>query len=211
MLPNGKGRHCSSCEKTVIDFSKLSDSEIYKILDENNSKVCGRFSAFQLNRSIYSQVQINKSIYPKVLLGAALATCAVFPSFSQDSFAEIQTEISSTSDKVHSNKLGPEFGKDSSKYIRGFVISSKTLKPISYAEVNLNGLGKPIVTNDCGYFEYKLIEDYPYPDSIEIKVSVDGYFKQKKQISINSIPKIIEFKMEEEYFFYGEIEVIKED
>ena len=45
-------RHCASCEKTLVDFSQMSDDEIASFLQYNNKKLCGRFSSTQLNRGM---------------------------------------------------------------------------------------------------------------------------------------------------------------
>lgn len=49
---NSTRRHCASCEKTLVDFSLMSDDEIASYLRYNNKNLCGRFSKAQLNRRI---------------------------------------------------------------------------------------------------------------------------------------------------------------
>ncbi len=50
MTVNEKGRFCNSCEKTVVDFTKLSTMQIQHFLKENqNKKVCGHFKKTQLD------------------------------------------------------------------------------------------------------------------------------------------------------------------
>ena len=46
-----KGRFCSSCQKTVLDFTQLSDNEIIKLVSKNDN-LCGRFNASQLDRNL---------------------------------------------------------------------------------------------------------------------------------------------------------------
>lgn len=49
MTPEQQGRHCQVCCKTVVDFSRKSDSEIVDFLKVNaEKKVCGRFRSEQL-------------------------------------------------------------------------------------------------------------------------------------------------------------------
>jgi hypothetical protein len=62
MSSSQQGRFCNACEKTVIDFSKLSDSEIIDFFDNYrkntpNTKICGRFSERQLNARYPRQAQ----------------------------------------------------------------------------------------------------------------------------------------------------------
>jgi hypothetical protein len=42
-----KGRHCASCCKTVVDFTRMSNSEIIKYLSLKTN-VCGRIEQYQL-------------------------------------------------------------------------------------------------------------------------------------------------------------------
>src|SRR5258708_1192488 len=52
MQASGNGRHCSSCLKTVVDFSLMSDQDVLSWLADTNKNVCGRFAADQLNRGL---------------------------------------------------------------------------------------------------------------------------------------------------------------
>lgn len=58
MTPNEQGRFCSSCRKTVTDFTGLTDNEILETMRTNGSSICGRFYAHQLERKIvHTQLQ----------------------------------------------------------------------------------------------------------------------------------------------------------
>lgn len=49
MAPETQGRFCHSCEKIVIDFSQMSDSEILQFFNKpKTEKICGRFKSEQL-------------------------------------------------------------------------------------------------------------------------------------------------------------------
>lgn len=57
MQPAGNGRHCAACQKTVVDFTTMSDGEIIRHLGKSTANgrtapVCGRFMADQLNRRL---------------------------------------------------------------------------------------------------------------------------------------------------------------
>jgi len=57
MLPAAKGRHCLSCQKTVVDFTSMSDGDILKQLKKAaahrpGAELCGRFMPDQLNRQL---------------------------------------------------------------------------------------------------------------------------------------------------------------
>jgi hypothetical protein len=49
MTPNEQGRFCLSCQKTVVDFTKMDKSEIQQYFQTAvNEKVCGRIKANDL-------------------------------------------------------------------------------------------------------------------------------------------------------------------
>lgn len=49
MTPVSQGKHCKSCQKTVVDFTKMSKSGVADYLSSNKESLCGRFSRDQLN------------------------------------------------------------------------------------------------------------------------------------------------------------------
>lgn len=50
MTPNEKGRFCQSCTKTVVDFTKMSTSEIQDYIYKNkNQRICGHIKQSQLD------------------------------------------------------------------------------------------------------------------------------------------------------------------
>jgi hypothetical protein len=54
MTKTEQGRHCASCDKVVIDFSQMSDHQIYEaLLQYKGKKVCGNFYVDQVHRPMY--------------------------------------------------------------------------------------------------------------------------------------------------------------
>jgi len=53
MTPAEKGRYCKSCEKVVVDFSMMSDSEIISFFQNKSGNICGNFANDQLGRDLY--------------------------------------------------------------------------------------------------------------------------------------------------------------
>jgi type IX secretion system substrate protein len=53
MTPVEKGRFCSSCQKQVVDFSRMSDREVAMFFKKPSAgSVCGRFMTDQLDRDL---------------------------------------------------------------------------------------------------------------------------------------------------------------
>lgn len=67
MTADGGGRFCSHCQKTVIDFTTWSDAALHKFLQDKREKVCGRFLASQLNRSLSIPPQPHSRLYQMVV------------------------------------------------------------------------------------------------------------------------------------------------
>jgi hypothetical protein len=57
MSPTDNGRHCHSCSRELIDFTKWSDSRLVEYLQNNHGKLCGHFSSRQLNRNLLPAMQ----------------------------------------------------------------------------------------------------------------------------------------------------------
>ncbi|MCU0320934.1 MAG: carboxypeptidase-like regulatory domain-containing protein [Chitinophagaceae bacterium] len=50
MQPNNQGRHCLSCQKTVVDFTAMTDAELINFFSNKKDNVCGRFTSEQLDK-----------------------------------------------------------------------------------------------------------------------------------------------------------------
>ena len=66
-----KGRFCSSCKKTVIDFTALNDRQIIEIFAKSGTNtLCGRFLETQVGRELAGQ-QIKSSFAGRIAKIAA--------------------------------------------------------------------------------------------------------------------------------------------
>lgn len=74
MTNTAAGKHCDSCAKTVIDFSFMTDAEIFAVISNSKGKICGHFQDNQLNRPINPPVSPRKIFLPALLLTAGLIT-----------------------------------------------------------------------------------------------------------------------------------------
>lgn len=87
MTAQEQGRFCSACHKCVIDFRNYSDDELYNFLNEHrNEKMCGKFSASQLNRKIYLTPQPNSNIYKWIMATGVVLALSLIP--NSDAFAQ---------------------------------------------------------------------------------------------------------------------------
>lgn len=73
--PRGANGFCSQCQKEVIDFTKLSDTEIREYFQKRPKNVCGQFRNDQLR--VYSDPKANKYL-SKWLAWPFAATVTLF-------------------------------------------------------------------------------------------------------------------------------------
>lgn len=49
MTPNNNGRHCDTCDKTVVDFTQMNKEEIKTyFIEKAGTKICGHFKVSQV-------------------------------------------------------------------------------------------------------------------------------------------------------------------
>lgn len=85
MTPNSDGRHCNECSKTVVDFTSYSDAELIAYFSNLQGKVCGRFRATQLSRSLHIPPQPHSRLYRlTVALGLTLLFSQSTVTFAQN-------------------------------------------------------------------------------------------------------------------------------
>jgi hypothetical protein len=74
MTPTERGRHCASCNKTVIDFTLYSDRELMEFFKKNKGPVCGHIPVYNLNRNITVTELRKRTLFERLLMGTALAS-----------------------------------------------------------------------------------------------------------------------------------------
>ncbi len=89
MTPDGQGRHCAHCQKTVVDFTGWSDAALYNYFSKNTGYTCGRFLAPQVNRPIYIPHQPHSRLYRMTI---ALGLTLLFTQ-TPDLLAQTRTPI----------------------------------------------------------------------------------------------------------------------
>jgi len=109
-----KGKFCSACKKEVIDFTNMTDSEIFKIIQENNFKICGKFEPNQLNRKIYTKSKAYTFKYKKI--AASIIAILTFK------FSYAQSSTKSIIDTTTSPNTKRNIQNDS---LKEYIISGK--------------------------------------------------------------------------------------
>ena len=112
MSPAETGRHCSSCAKTVVDFTSMSDEQVKNFfVSKKEERVCGRFKQTQLQQIIIDLPQNIFSIEMPLWKKFLTACLVVFSTtlFSCDTKIErqhIKIEKVSKPDKASNGFVG---------------------------------------------------------------------------------------------------------
>ncbi|WP_298782484.1 carboxypeptidase-like regulatory domain-containing protein [uncultured Polaribacter sp.] len=192
MTQTQKGRFCKSCSKEVIDFTKLTNSDISrKVLNADN--LCGRFKETQLNKEIAT---IQKKYFSKIAASLALVSTVATsqPLFSQSSKDSVE---------IISHQKGKVFIENNS--IEKFVIISgnvkDTLGGLPGVSILLKGTTIGVETDFDGNFSIKIPNKKR--KSYILVISYLGFKKQ--EIDVLSIKKPLEILLEPDDEILGEV------
>ncbi|RFZ94967.1 hypothetical protein D0C36_05415 [Mucilaginibacter conchicola] len=113
MTPADQGRHCQSCQKIVVDFTRMTDSEIINYLN-TNGKVCGRFTKEKLESVNAKLVSVAKPAFLWQRFAIAASIAMLFNnSVKAEKTAPVKTEQSPRAFRTDASDL-----TDSVTYVR---------------------------------------------------------------------------------------------
>ena len=187
MLPADQGRFCNHCQHEIIDFSKMSDAEILRVLDQPNAPKCGRWHKSQLNRALQPAAHSENRIWPRLAVGAML----FFAAMPHALLAQQPQSNSATFVSVPIKDAQPNFKplKDGFKIFSGSIRDRNTLEPIYFATISINDSNIDYTTNDDGRFEIKIPTDQ-FETFFEYSVSYEGHTLASGKIMMDNIPQM---------------------
>ncbi|MFT7050526.1 MAG: hypothetical protein ACJAZK_001122 [Psychroserpens sp.] len=152
MTPEKKGRHCSSCEKTVYDFTASTDEHLVKtFLDEG--EICGRFKSTQLKRELVLS-RNDKNNY----LSFVASTLFTFLSFGTQNIEAQGKPIIAKIDTLNTTIVNGKIGISllNERLIKGFITTKIDRLPIPGVIV-VNVRSKAEIQSDFdGYYTLKV-------------------------------------------------------
>ncbi len=199
MSPTQKGKFCANCQKEVIDFTKLSATEIAR-KTKKATQLCGRFTSTQLEQEYVSASQNSLS-----RLGIALGLGSII-AVAQPSFAQEEKP-----DKIKVHQLQGEVAlttkANDSISITGTVTDEEGV-PLPGVNVFQQNSSHGTQTDFDGNFSIKISdEDFENEESIIFSyVGYEHYILKFDLINENRLQKI-DVMMVEDSGFLGEIVV----
>lgn len=182
MTPGEKGRFCDSCQKTVHDFTGMSDAQLVAFFKKpSTGSVCGRFLDDQLDRAIEipgKRIPWLKYFFQftiPIFLTSLKVHSQVNLSLKEKSFST--PGLSKTPDVF---MVGKTLHSTESRKISGRVIDEKG-NGIPYASVYIKGTTEGTTCDSTGFFE---LENLKAEKKISLSASSIGFSPVEKEFNI---------------------------
>jgi hypothetical protein len=159
MTPTQQGRFCGSCQKQVIDFTAMTDDELFRFFaNKSTGSVCGRTLPVQLDTPIAKPVEHKKKKFWYI---SYLTSLLLF--FGKQE-AKAQAKVPVTTSPV--TKLNEELNRVGGiritndnepvkKRVLTGTVKDEQGNPIQYASIIADGTSRGAMTDSTG--NYKLI------------------------------------------------------
>ena len=203
------GRFCDRCQKTVVDFSGLTDLQIADLLAQPTASTCGRFRLSQLNRTLHVPVPASHapgrffSLLTVGLLGYQTAQAETLPTTAVPVTTQAAKSPTSVSDLPVIDRATPA---DSVRMITGRVSENVTNTALGGVNVIIKGTSTGTTTDSTGHFQLSVPTEQK-DDLITLVVASIGFQTQEIQRrSDQSDPLLV--NLNEDITALGEVVVV---
>lgn len=201
MRPVGTGRHCAACQKTVIDFTQQTDTEILAYLARAAGNTCGRFRAGQVGRPL--QLPEARGRWRRWL--AALLAVGSLRAMSLRAAAQVPTYATGSTPVATVPAPGelPAAGPpvaghlpiDTVAVVQGVVCDTKCV-PLPGVTVVIKNTTRGTTTDLEGKFRLALEPD---ESAVQLVFSSVGFIRQEHTVTIRpGSPARLEVPLEED-------------
>ena len=181
MTQQEQGRFCGSCQKTVVDFSIMTDQEVLNYFNTASHNVCGRFSNDQLNKEL-TVTEKKKRFSLAYIWNVILATLLITEANAQVKPKPKKPVTINTWEGREMGKVAFIPGKREDAIIpvetKGKVVDAQNNQPISGASISIKGASGGTMTDTAGNFRLKVEKK----DSLVLVFSAIGYEPQTRVI-----------------------------
>jgi uncharacterized protein YegP (UPF0339 family) len=208
MKPVDRGRFCGSCQKQVIDFTSMSDTQLVEFFRRpSTGSVCGRFMQDQLDRSI----ELPKKRLPWIKYFFQFAIPAFLFSLKASAQGEVKV-LKGDTVLVPDSKVDlagvvlniTDIDLPRDREIKGIVINEEGAA-IPYASVFIKGTTIGVAADSTGRFKMNYLGT---EDSVILVSSCVGYQTKETCINVNSDIGLRNVLLRNETLLSGEVIVI---
>lgn len=182
MTPAEKGRFCGQCQKTVVDFTTMTDDEVLDTLQAATGNTCGRFLIQQLDRPL-QPTHLQRSWLRVKWFWAALISGALFANKATAQKASYGDTVVVTAPKSNAEvvTMGKLKMPDTLPVIIHGQVTDENGMPMSGVSVMIEGTRVGTITNALGMYELRVKEPAA---SVNIQFSSVGYMPIKQQLQL---------------------------
>lgn len=180
MSPVEQGRFCNSCQKAVVDFTRMSDTQLIAYFKKPSAgSVCGRFNDDQLERDI--TIPGKRMPWLKYFLNFLIPALLISIKAKSQGAPRLVGDTILVETK-NDRKARCESSKDEKSELvklTGVVTDEKGVG-LPFASILIKSSNKGVSCDSNGYFELKT----EYLSKLVLVASCVGYLPAEKEISI---------------------------
>lgn len=155
MTPSEKGRFCSSCQKEVVDFTGMTDDELFTFFaQKTQGSVCGRTHISQLDTPIAKPVVLKKKRFWYWQYAASVLFLFIKPGGTKAQVKPPVTVAPPTTVRMGTVAyVNPV--EQTNLLLKGTVVDEKG-DPITNASVVIKGTPRGVATDKEGHYELRI-------------------------------------------------------
>lgn len=208
MQPHGCGRFCNSCQKTVTDFTRMSDDDFISHFQNTKATSCARFTERQLALKIPAKIKpflpfwkMSKYVAASMIAAAGL---------SGKVFGQKNVIVHNPIQLDTAKQIDTRIQEDKTITIRGKVLDENG-EGLPGASVAIQNTNYGTMTDFDGNFELNFSDSFKKNGHVEVTVLYMSYMKKKMIVNISNPPHFINLKLEidDNRVLTGDVIIIK--
>jgi carboxypeptidase-like protein/type IX secretion system substrate protein len=204
MTPQQQGRFCGSCQKTVVDFTMMSDQEVLNYFLKADHNVCGRFADDQLNKEL-KVTEKKKRFSWAYVWNILVATFLAVKADAQDTSPKKPVEpVKEIHIKVGKVAYVPPVSLGKPVAITGKVIDETNNQPVVRASISIKSIGFSSAADAAGKFNFKIEKK----EGVVIEFSAVGYETQTLEVDELTNLQDLQVSLKPSYAGLNEVVVI---
>ncbi len=205
MKPDEGGRFCLHCQKTVVDFTAMTDQQIATIVTQKTGIGCGRFRQSQLDRSLQSSLAPHSRgrFWGLLTVGLLEYQAAQSESITSLSLHSTSVQASGSERKAESSEPESVVSADSSRIVSGRVVDHTSNQALCGASVVIKETRTGMYVDKDGNFQLKIPADHSL-EQLTLQVTFIGYVTQEIRLGPSS-RNVVDIRLNEDTAALGEI------
>jgi hypothetical protein len=192
------GRFCAGCQKTVVDFTGMTDRELAEFLRKSKGKLCGRLTNSQLHTNF--EIPERTSSLIRYILPISLPALFISAEASSQPLKHLTPMVVLKNQQAEKNSE-PVKSQGQTFLVSGSVVDENG-KPIPHSTVLIKGTRNGALADREGQFMLSIDSA-----ALTIVVTALGYEPKEVQMKSGAFTKVC---MAPSQAFMGEVIVIKD-